>query len=390
MNVQTYTPTSLHTKNVRTIRFLLQKEFRQIFRNRAMWPIIFVMPLIQLILLGYAATFEVENTRMHLIDEAQSPTSHRLVEALTASGYFTVAAQSMSNERADEDLLRREVNMILHIPRSFERDLTRTGTAPVQIILNAEDGFSASVIQAYATTILADFSRDISVGTRPVRPAQAGPPAVIDVNPSSWYNPELAYDIYMVPGILVILVTMIGMFLTAMNVVKEKETGTIEQINVTPIEKWQFITGKLMPFWIIGMAELAVGLALAKLIFAIPMAGSLFVVFGVAAVYLVVVLGIGLWISTLTETQQQAMFIAWFIMVIFILMGGLFTPIESMPPWAQDVTVLNPVAHFIEIMRRVLVKGASWTDIQQPLSILALMAVIVLPLAIRQYRKVSA
>ena len=375
---------------MRTIRFLLQKEFRQIFRNRAMLPIIFVMPLVQLIILGHAATFEVENTRMHLIDEAQSPTSHRLVEELTASGYFTVAAQSMSNKRADDDLLRRDVNMILHIPRSFERDLTRTGTAPVQIVLNAEDGFMASVIQAYATTIIADFSREIQVVARPVRAARTGSPAVIDIKPANWYNPELAYDLYMVPGILVVLVTMIGMFLTAMNVVKEKETGTIEQINVTPIKKWQFITGKLMPFWIIGMAELAIGLALAKLIFSIPMAGSLLIIFGVAAVYLLVVLGLGLWISTGTETQQQAMFIAWFIAVVFILMGGLFTPIESMPGWAQELTVVNPIAHFIEIMRRVLVKGAGWGDIQRPLGVLVLMAAIVLPLAIRQYRKVTA
>lgn len=375
---------------MRTIRFLLQKEFRQIFRNRAMLPIIFVMPLVQLIILGHAATFEVTNTQVHLIDEAQSPTSHRLVEKLTASGYFSVAAQSMSNERADEALLRRDVNMILHIPRSFERDLARTGTAPVQIVLNAEDGFMASVIQAYATTIIADFSRAIHVEARPGRLAQAGPPAIIEVKPSNWYNPELAYDLYMVPGILVVLVTMIGMFLTAMNVVKEKETGTIEQINVTPIKKWQFITGKLMPFWVIGMIELAIGLGLAKLIFHIPMAGSLLIVFGVAGVYLLVVLGLGLWVSTGTETQQQAMFIAWFIAVVFILMGGLFTPIESMPAWAQELTVINPIAHFIEIMRRVLVKGAGWDDIQRPLGILLLMAAFVLPLAIRQYRKVTA
>jgi ABC-2 type transport system permease protein len=183
---------------------------------------------------------------------------------------------------------------------------------------------------------------------------------------------------------------MIGMFLTAMNVVKEKETGTIEQINVTPIKKWQFITGKLMPLWVIGMIELAIGLGLAKLIFHIPMAGSLLIVFGVAGVYLLVVLGLGLWVSTGTETQQQAMFIAWFIAVVFILMGGLFTPIESMPAWAQELTVINPIAHFIEIMRRVLVKGAGWDDIQRPLGILLLMAAFVLPLAIRQYRKVTA
>lgn len=370
---------------MRTIRFLLEKEFRQIFRNRAMLPIIFVMPIIQLLVLASAATFEVRSTDVHLIDEDRSPTSRRLVDELTASQYFSVAAQSMSSEQADEDLVRRRVQMILHIPRDFERDLQRTEAAPVQLILNAEDGFSASVVQAYATTILADFSQSVQVEAQPVKGAPS-----IEARPSSWFNPEQVYTAYMVPGILVVLVTMIGGFLTAMNVVREKERGTIEQINVTPIKKYQFITGKLLPFWIIALAELAVGLVIAKLVFDIPLVGSLSLVFGVAALYLLVILGLGLWISTVTETQQQAMFIAWFVIVVFILMGGLFTPIESMPAWAQRLTVLNPVAHFIEIMRRVLVKGAGLAEIQVPLAWLVFFAMAVLPLAVWQYRKVSA
>lgn len=376
---------------MRTIRFLLEKEFRQIFRNRAMLPIIFVMPLVQLLVLAPAATFEVRSTDVHLVDEDRSPTSRQLVEELTASRYFTVAARSTSSEAADEDLLRRRVQMILQIPRGFERDLRTTRAAPVQIVLNAEDGFSASIIQAYATTILADFSRSLRTEVRPSvqRASGTGAPR-IEVRPVRWFNPEQAYTAYMVPGILVVLVTMIGGFLTAMNVVREKEVGTIEQLNVTPIKKHQFVTGKLLPFWIIGLAELAVGLVLAKLVFDIPMVGSLPLVFGVAGVYLLAILGLGLWISTVTETQQQAMFIAWFIIVVFILMGGLFTPIESMPGWAQRLTLLNPVAHFIEIMRRVLVKGAGLAEIWVPLAWLVGFATVILPLAVWQYRKVSA
>lgn len=376
---------------MRTIRFLLEKEFRQIFRNRAMLPIIFVMPLVQLLVLASAATFEVRSTDVHLIDEDRSPTSRQLVDELTASRYFTVTARSTSSAQADEDLVRRRVQMILQIPRDFERDLRTRQAAPVQLILNAEDGFSARVIQAYATTILADFSRSLRADIQPAvrRASGAGPPQ-IEVRAVSWFNPDQAYTAYMVPGILVVLVTMIGGFLTAMNVVREKEVGTIEQLNVTPIEKYQFVAGKLLPFWIIALGELAIGLVFAELVFDIPMVGSLPLVFGVAALYLLVILGLGLWISTVTETQQQAMFIAWFIIVVFILMGGLFTPIESMPGWAQQLAALNPVAHFIEIMRRVLVKGAGFTEILGPLAWLVGFAGVILPLAVWQYRKVSA
>jgi ABC-2 type transport system permease protein len=194
----------------------------------------------------------------------------------------------------------------------------------------------------------------------------------------------------MVPGILIVLVTMIGAFLSAMNVVREKEIGTIEQLNVTPIRKYQFIIGKLLPFLVIALFELAFGLVIARVLFDIPMLGSLPLIFALATVYMLVVLGIGLLISTFTDTQQQAMFLAWFFMVVFILMSGLFTPIESMPPWAQELTRLNPVAYFIKIMRRVLLKGAGYESVVNEFVALVLYAIIVLSLAVRQYRKVSA
>ncbi|NBC18849.1 MAG: ABC transporter permease [Bacteroidetes bacterium] len=374
---------------MRTIGFLLQKEFLQVFRNRAMLPILFVMPFVQLIVLAYAATFEITDTQVFLIDEDHSPTSRLVVEKLEASGYFTVAARSPSDAQAREAMLRREVGMILRVPAHFERDLRQTGRAPVQVILNAEDGYSAGVIQSYVSSILADVSREV----QPLRPVRAPATRVaprIEVRPVGWYNPELSYKAYMVPGILVILVTMIGALLSGMNIAKEKEQGTIEQLNVTPIRKYQFIVGKLLPFWIIGLVELAFGLGLAKLVFDIPMRGSLLVVFGSASVYLLVVLGIGLWVSTVTETQQQAMFIAWFILVLFILMSGLFTPLESMPAWAQQLALLNPIAYFIEIMRAVLVKGGGWQTVQGPLGALAGYAAVVLSLAVLQYRKVTA
>ncbi len=372
---------------MRIILFLLQKEFRQIFRNRAMLPIIFVMPIIQLVVLAHAATFEVKNVPVSLVDEDRTETSRLLVEKMGASGYFSVVKQTFSARQAADALLGTEARMVLHVPRHFERDLRRTGRAGVQMIFDAQDGATAGVAQAYVNTILAAFTRQIQVDFVAAEPA---PAPAIEVVPASWYNPDLDYQTFMVPGILVLLVTMIGTFLSAMNVVREKEIGTIEQLNVTPIKKYQFITGKLLPFWIIALFELAFGLVIARVIFDVPMLGSLALIFALAGVYLLVMLGIGLWISTLTETQQQAMFLSWFLMVIFILMSGLFTPIESMPVWAQKLTLLNPVAYFITIMRRVLLKGAGFAAVQTEFWALVAYAAVMLTLAVRQYRKVSA
>jgi ABC-2 type transport system permease protein len=181
--------------------------------------------------------------------------------------------------------------------------------------------------------------------------------------------------------------TIIGSLLSAQNIAREKELGTLEQINVTPITRGQFIVAKLMPFWVLGLIELALGLLIGKLVFGIPMRGSLPLLFVVAAVYLTVAVGIGLWISALVETQQQAMFVTFFIVNIYLLMSGLFTPIDSMAPWVQHVTMINPVRHFVTISRAILMKGAGLAEIAQPLLILMTTAVVVLAVAVRQYHK---
>ena len=197
------------------------------------------------------------------------------------------------------------------------------------------------------------------------------------------------YQIFMVPGILVILVTMVGAFLTALNIVKEKEIGTIEQINVTPIHKYQFIIGKLVPFWVLGLVILTIGLILARMVYGISPAGSLFTIYGFAAVYLLSVLGLGLLLSTFANTQQQAMLLSFFLMMIFILLGGLYTSIDSMPEWAQWFAKVNPVAYFIEVIRMVMLKGSSLADIRYHLLSVFLMAVVLNGLAVWNYRKRS-
>ena len=354
-----------------------------------MLPILFVLPMVQLLVLSFAATFEIKHIPFSVLDEDRSTTSRLMVERLEASGYFTVVHRAISGQSAGEEMLRGRAKMLLNIPRYFERDLRVTGTSAVQMIFNAEDGAAAGVAQAYAVRILTQINQDIQIDFA-TTVEQTSPPATINVVASHWFNPDLNYQTYMVPGILVVLVTMIGTFLSAMNIVREKEIGTIEQLNVTPIRKYHFIIGKLVPFWILALIELAFGLVIARLVFDTPMLGSLPLLFGLAGMYLLVMLGFGLWISTLADTQQQAMFVAWFFVVIFILMSGLFTPIESMPVWAQKLTLLNPVAYFMKIMRRVLLKGAGFEAVQTQFWALTVYGICMLSLAVRKYRKVTA
>lgn len=372
---------------MRLLIVLLRKEFLQIFRNRAMLPILFVLPIVQLLVLSYAATFEVKETPISLIDDDHSTLSQNLAEQFEASPYFSIAHHSGSIAEADAEMQRGTVKLILHIPAYLERDLAREMPVRVLLTLDAEDGATAGVVQAYATRIITAYNKLLLADAMPQVSAT---PAGIEIRALHWYNPDLNYQIFMVPGILVLLVTMIGTFLSAMNVVREKEIGTIEQLNVTPLRKSHFIIGKLLPFWIIALVELGIGLIIAWIVFDVPMLGNLFLIFALAGLYLMGMLGLGLWISTITETQQQAMFVAWFIMVICILMSGLFTPIESMPDWAQKLTWLNPVAYFIEIMRRVLLKGAGFGAVLYQFWFLLIFTFSVLTLAVFQYRKISA
>ncbi len=217
--------------------------------------------------------------------------------------------------------------------------------------------------------------------------SEGGP---VDIRVRPLYNVTQNYKHYMVPGILVALMTIIGTLLSAQNIAREKELGTLEQLNVTPITRGQFIIAKLLPFWVLGLVELSLGLIVGVLVFGVPVRGSLLLLYGVAGVYLAVALGIGLWISTLVETQQQAMFVTFFIVNIYLLMSGLFTPVDSMAPWVRTVSMINPVRHFVTISRAILMKGAGPAEIAQPFLILLGTAVFVLIVAVRQYHKRAA
>jgi ABC-2 type transport system permease protein len=369
---------------MRTIVFIIRKELIQLFRNKVMVRIIFVLPLIQLIILSYTATFEIKMIRLHVVDLDRSRTARDLTGHFSGSPFYRIVDYTNSNEQSEYDILTGKAHQVITIPEGFEKDLNTTGTAKVQVVTNAIDGAAAALMNAYTLSIIQDFNINLIIESSGLPTAEP-----IKTTWSFWFNPELNYKNYMIPGILVMLVTIISMFLSGMNMVKEKEVGTIEQINVTPIKKYQFIIGKLLPYWFVALGELSFGLVIAKLIFNIPILGSVWLIFLVAAVYLLVTLGLALLISTKTNTQQQTMFLSWFFLVVFILMSGLFTSVESMPQWAKIINIINPIAYFVEVIRMIMLKGSGFTDILGNLVKLGIYGIIALSVAVWQYRKTT-
>ena len=350
-----------------------------------MLPIIFIVPILQLLVLSFTATFEIKNVDLFVVDQDKSSSSREIAAKFKGSPFFTIVGFSEAFTDAEEAIIDGWADQVLQIPQGFEKGIISKQKGFLQLTTNAINGSAASLMTAYAMNIIMDYNGNVIVEEFGLRQ----PPDPIQISSSFWYNPELNYFTYMVPGILVLLVTVISALLSAMNIVREKEIGTIEQINVTPIKKYQFILGKLVPFWFIALFELVFGLILAKLVFNIPMLGSLGLVFFVAGVYLFVALGFGLLISTLTHTQQQSMFLTFFFMIIFILMSGLFTPVQSMPEWAQAMNRVNPLAYFIDVMRMILLKGSGFNDITQQFYALLVLAVVLNTLAVWRYRKVA-
>lgn len=348
---------------------------------------IVVMPTVQLIILPLAADYEVKNVNLVIIDHDRSPYARQLQEAITSAGYFRLVDYNDSYNDSYKRIENDDADVILEIPAHFEKDIIRSGSGKLFVAINAINGTKANLGGAYLSNIIQRFNRDIQTSlTLPERFVAA---PQFTIASSNWFNVHLNYRLFMVPGILSILVTMIGGFLSALNIVKEKEVGTIEQINVTPIRKHHFILGKLIPFWVLGNVVFSVGLLVSWLIYGIAPAGSLPLLYAFIGIYLLCVLGFGLLISTFCETQQQAMFVMFFFMMIFILMSGLFTSTDGMPAWAKAVSRANPVTYLVEVMRMIVLKGAHFMDISRHLTVITAFAIVLNLLAVLNYRKAS-
>jgi len=372
---------------MRTILYLIRKEFLQIFRNKFISKAIFAVPLVQMLILVPAVTFEIKHVNLCIIDYDLSPESRGLISKLEGSTFFKVKFSTWSEKEATDLIHRHKCDLVLNIPSGFGKDIG-SGTAPK--LLATIDAINASTAQltwAYLNGVISDYN--INLITENINAIQVNPLPMIEVTNRYWYNESLNYKYYMLPGILVILVTAIGFLLAGLNMVREKEIGTIEQINVTPVRKYQFIIAKMVPFLLIGLIDLALGLVLGKLAFNVPFEGSILVMFLCSAVFLIAVLGLALFISTFSGTQQQYMFVAFFFMIIFVLMSGIFTPAESMPGWAQKFNLVNPVAYLMRINRMVMLKGSSIRDISSDLYSLAIIAICFSAFAVRRYRKTA-
>lgn len=365
---------------MRNILLIIKKEFKQIFRNKAMLAIIFLMPIIQQLVLSNAADLEIKAISLNYEDLDKSPLSKALLQQFTGNGLFVLSGYGENSEQNDRHLRDNTADMVLSVPQGFESDLMSGRKAFLQIRINAIDGMAAGLISSYANSIISSFysSRFPHLGSgAPLAEARY------------LYNPQLNYKTFMVPGIIVVLISVIGLLLTALNIVREKEIGTIEQINVSPIRKYQFILGKLAPMLLIGVGEFLICILIAIHIFHVPFVGSFFLELLFLVVFLILMLGIGLLVSTRAETQQQAMFIGFFILMVFIFLSGLFSPVENMPGWGQTISALIPISYFIKATRAIMLKGAGIANLYPDLIILSVYATIVNITAIVAYRKTS-
>lgn len=371
---------------MRNLYYILQKEFLLIFRDTTILRLIFVMPVMQLLLIPLAADYEVKHISIAIIDQDHSSVSQRLVQKVGSSSYFRIVDTPADYKAGTKLLEGWHADVVLTIPPHFERDLGTENATSLQLVADAVNGVRAGLGTSYALAMIREFQTEI--GTPAAGPG--APPTTIEITSVNRYNPHAYYPAFMVPGLLGVLVTMVGAFLSSLNIVQEKEAGTIEQINVTPIRKYQFVLGKLIPFWVLGMVSITIGLIVGLLAFRLWPVGSLVTIYLFSALYLIGVLGIGLFISTITESQQQATLMSFFLMMVFVLLSGLYTPIESMPGWAQTIAAFNPPSYFISVLRAVYMKGSTTADLFPALAKLAGFALVFNALAVWNYKKRSA
>ncbi|MDR0833151.1 MAG: ABC transporter permease [Candidatus Symbiothrix sp.] len=371
------------------LKYLIEKEFKQIFRNSFIPKILVVLPLMVILVFPWAANQEITNIQVDIVDRDHSTYSHRLTEKIAASTYFQLVASSKTHEEALDNVEAGKVDVILEIPPHFEKELVTQGKVRVMISANAVNMMKGGIGSGYMNQIIQDFANGVQ-GER--YEVQDPSPSTLHLSPLTLsplnrFNPFLDYKIFMIPALLVMLLTIICGFLPTLNIVSEKEIGTIEQINVTPVKKVYFILAKLIPNWIFGLVIMTVYLSLAALIYGLTPAGNILTVYFFAILYILVVSGLGLVISNYSSTMQQAMFLMFFFLMVMILLSGLFTPIASMPQWAQHVTLFNPLRYFIEIMRMVYLKGSSIGQLGNQFFALMSFALAFNCLAVISYRK---
>jgi ABC-2 type transport system permease protein len=373
---------------VRTIIHIIIKEFLQFKRDPKMFAVILIAPVIQLIFLGYAATLDVNVVHTLVYDQDHTYESRKFIESFTSSRFFKVDYYADNYSQLTKNLDKGEIIFALVIPKDFSEKIQRRETSPVQAIFNGSDGNTASIAAGYVAKVVQSYSQDILFDYMDKSGRKILPVGRIEPEIRVWYNPQLLTRHFMVPGIVGLLLSIITLILTSLGIVKEKEIGTLEQLIVTPIKSWQLIIGKLVPFVILGFVAVVIVLTAMTYIFDIPVRGSVPFLFLCSFFYILSTLGLGLFVSTISKTQQQAMMIAIFgIMMPMVYLSGFAFPLENMPKLIQYVSYLIPLRYFIAIIRGVILKGIGLKELWQEASVLLFMGIAILFLSSLRFRK---
>lgn len=366
------------------LKYLLEKEFKQIVRNTFLSKMMVILPIMTIVVFPYVTSQEVTDMKVCIVDNDHSQASQRLAQKVEASGCFSVAGYEPTYGEAMKGIEEGSADIVLEIPRGFAKSRGRGEEPQVTVAANSVNGVRGGLGSQYLSAVIAAFAAE--EGGSEARAAQgmaagAGPATLYR------YNPTLDYKVFMVPGLIAVLITLLCCALTALNIVGEKEAGTIEQINVTPVPKSLFILAKLMPNWAIGLLSLSFGVAFAWAVHGIsPLQGLPSIVL-FSAVYILVASAMGMVISNYSDTMQQAMFLMFFFLILMMLTCGLFTPIESMPEWAQKITTLNPMRYFTRAMRLAYLRGSSPAELARELMWLGGFAVVLNAWAVASYKK---
>lgn len=365
------------------LKYLLEKEIKQFMRNAFLPKMVIAYPLIIMLIMPLVTTMDVRNIKLAIVDNDHSTISQELITKIGASNYFMLEALPESYPAALTQIEFGKADIIMEIPTDFEQSIVSGSATEIQLSANAVNGSKGSLGSSYLGTIINDFNAEID--------QKRGIPASakLQLLVQNRYNQYLDYRIYMIPALMVVLLILLCGLLPALNIVQEKEKGTIEQINVTPISKTTFIFAKLIPYWVMGFLVLTLSFGIAWAVYGLVPQGSFITIYAAAALFILVMSGFGLIISNYSATLQQALFVVFFFIQVFMLMSGLFTPARSMPLWAEWVSACVPPRYFIEIMRNVYLKGSDFMDLYTKFLALGGFALVMNCVAVLSYRKRS-
>ena len=376
------------------LKEIIRKEFRQAFRDTRMRTLLFLPPLIQLVIFGLAVNLDVDHSQIAWMDGDHSFQSRELLAAFQGSGRFEIVGTPSNDREAQALLDASKADLVVRVLPGFERDIQRHRPTSVQILINGSNSNTANIVSGYASSIITSFAaqvmqeqnRDRLAARMAQAPVHIGVP---DLKAQSrvWFNPELKSRNYFVPGIVVNILMQITLMMTAMAIVREKEIGTMEQLMVTPIRPIELMLGKTLPFALVGLVDMALVVIASLLLFHVPFRGSVLLLFACAILFLMTSLGAGLFISTISQTQQQAMMTTFLLFQPFFLLSGFTFPLRNMPQSIQYLTLLNPVRYFIEIVRGLFLKGSGVSVLWPQMMALGIFGVVILSLSAMRFRK---